>query len=251
MTNRRHIEELWDMLSHLKQEAEFLYRYGNLASCEDFFNNLSLVDKKRLIYFALTDGNKDMQNVAHYFMKKLSPAPGNLEELLAQMSSEDKEEVAGFMKERLSGPKALTGIDRQRITEELQKACDQLGTLEVEEAFWVLIPNEPEKEAIWIEAIGGKDKDLSRLRFSFTVIYDPEKEERYELITSMRKACWILHLHNHPAFPGYLKPYEPSSDDKGFAAQWQMYRPELAKKMMFFVISGDRITLYGGRLDLE
>ena len=97
MSNRHHIEELSDMLSRLKYDAEFLYRYGSLASSVDLFDSLSLDDKKRLIYLALTEGDKDVQNVAHCLMQKLSRAPQNFEELLAQISPEDRTELEEFL----------------------------------------------------------------------------------------------------------------------------------------------------------
>lgn len=244
MSNRRHIEELRDMLSRLKQEAAFLYRYGNLASLDDFFNNLSLDDKKRLIYLALTEGDKDIQNVANYFLKKLSPVPRNLKELLAQMSSEDKGELAELMEDKLSGPKSLTAIDEQRITAELRKACDRIGFLEVEEAFWILIPKDPAKDGFWIEAVGGKDETSVRLRFPSEVMYDPEKEEKYDLLTTMRNAMWVLHVHNHPKLPGHNSLCEPSDEDLGFALEWNSVRPELAKRLKFFVIKENMAVEY-------
>ena len=240
MSNRRHIEELSDKLSILKHDAEFLYRYDNLASSVDFFNSLSLDDRKKLIYLALTEGDKDVQNVAHYLMQKLSLVPRNMEELLAQKTSEDRAEL----EDKSLRPESLTASDRQRITEELRRARDQIGFLEVEEAFWILIPNDPAEKALWIEAVGGKDEILSQFRMSFQVRYEPKKEEKYDLITAMRKALCILHIHNHPELSGYISLCEPSADDLGFALQWKDVRPELASKMKFFVVKADNVVEY-------
>lgn len=92
-------------------------------------------DRKRLICLALAEGDKDVQNVAHYLMQRLSPAPRDLEELLTQMSPEDTAELAGLVEDEVSRQKTLTAIEQSRITRELQKACAQLGSLKAEEAF--------------------------------------------------------------------------------------------------------------------
>jgi len=244
MSNRRHIEELRDMFSRLKQEAEFLYRYGRLASLEDFFKGLSLEDKKRLIYLGLTEGDKDIQNVANYFMKKLSPTPENPKELLAQMSSDDKAELAELIEDKLTGSKYLTPIDEQRISEELRKACNQIGFLEVEEAFWILIPKDPAEDSSWIKALGGKDETSESIRLPNKVLYEPPKEEKYKLLTDMRKALWVLHVHNHPKLSGHNSICEPSGDDLGFALHWKSLRPELPNKSKFFVVQENMALEY-------
>lgn len=243
-SNRHHIEELRDMLSNLKRDAEFLYRYGSPGSSVGLFQSLSLDDRKRLIYLALAEGDEDVQNVARYLMQNLSSPPRNLAELLAQMSPEDKAEFAEIREDKLLKTKSLTVIDRQRITEELRKVCGRIGFLKVEEAFWILIPKDPIGDAIWIEAVGGKDEVLSRIRLPFQVMYDPKKEEKYDLITAMRRALWILHIHNHPKLPGYISLCEPTADDQGFALQWKSIRPELPSKMKFFVVQGDSAVEY-------
>jgi hypothetical protein len=240
MGNRRHIEELRDELSILRHDAEFLHRYGSPASSVGLFNRLSQDDRKRLIYLALAEGDADVQSVAHYLMQKLTPAPRNKEELFAQMSSEDRTEL----EDEPLKPRSLTPIDERRIIEELRKARDQIGFLEVEEAFWILIPHDLAEEAAWIEAVGGQDEISSHFRNPFLVVYDPKKEEKYALITAIRTALWILHIHNHPELPGYISLCEPSDNDQGFALQWKAVRPELASKMKFFVVQADNVVEY-------
>lgn len=135
MSNRRHIEEFRDMLSNLRRDAEFLYRYGSPGSSVDLFQSLSLDDRKRLIYLALTESDNDVQNVARYLMQNFSSAPQNPAELLAQMSPEDKAELTELREDKRLKTKTPTAIDRQRITEELRKVCDRIGFLKVEDAF--------------------------------------------------------------------------------------------------------------------
>jgi len=244
MSDRHYIEELRDMLSRLKHDSEFLYQYGSPGSSVDFFNSLSLDDRKRLIYLALTEGDKDVQNVAHYLMQKLSPVPRNLKELFAQLTPEDKTEFEKLMEDKQLRPKLLTIIDQQKITEELQKICNQIGFLEVEEAFWILIPNDPGEETLWIEAVGGKEDGLNRVRLPSQVMYDPTKEEKHDLITAMRGALWVLHVHNHPELAGYINSCEPSRNDLIFALEWKSVRPEIKGKMKFFVVKGKSVVEY-------
>lgn len=94
MSDRHHIDELREMLSHLKQDAEFLYRYGNPADSANLFNSLSTNDQKRLVYLALAEGDEDMKNVARYLMQKFNVEAPTMEELLRQMEPEDSTEIA-------------------------------------------------------------------------------------------------------------------------------------------------------------
>lgn len=85
---------------------------------------------------------------------------------------------------------------------------------------------------------------MSRTRLSFEVMYDPKKEEKYDLIIAMRRALWILHIHNHPELPDYISLCGPTAADQDFALQWKSIRPELASKMKFFVVQGDSAVEY-------
>ena len=101
--------------------------------------------------------------VARYLFKKLEPVPKNLKKLFESMSIADREEIARVQarihhKELPDEPLSakLTETGRYIIRKELNKAIDKIGHLSVEEAYWVLIPNDA-SEAIWIEAIKIKD----------------------------------------------------------------------------------------------
>ena len=240
MSDQRHIEELRDKLSILKHDAEYLYRYGSPANSIELFNKLSLDDRKILIYLALSEEDKDVQNVSHYLMQQLSPAPRNRKELLTQMSPE----IRVALEDKPSTPKSLAAIDEQRIIEELRKGCDRIGHFKIEEAFWILIPNDPAEEAVWIKAVGGKDEILSRVRMPSQVIYYPQERRKLELITAMRGALWILHIHNHPELPGYISLCEPSDNDRSFALQWKSVRSWTEGKMKFFVVQGASVIEY-------
>jgi len=140
-------------------------------------------------------------------------------------------------------------INDERINKELQKAIKKIGTLPIEEAFWILIPVNPHEDANWIKAIGGKDEIFSRIRQHCTVYYEPTEEDKDKLIIAMQKASCILHVHNHP-FHNHpdssrkKEPLVPSPNDLGFAAHWKSVRSEFSKKMKFFIVRGNNIVEY-------
>lgn len=236
----RNTEELRDILVSLKHDAEYLYQYGDLSYSKDVFNGLSVNDQRRLIYLALSEGDKEMQNVAQELMQRFWERSLSPTELLATMSPEDKAE---FMKESYITESSEETI-AQRIDTELHKTCERIGHSEVEEAFWILIPNDPAVEAVWVEAVGTEGKVSSFVRFHNQVIYNPDREEKYELMSLMRKARYILHVHNHPETPGYITYCKPSDNDQSFALYWKSVRPELASKMKFFIVKGHNFVEY-------
>jgi len=238
------IEKLLDMIAVLKKDAEFLYRYGKPANAE-IFNKLSKDDQKRLACLTLIKGDKDARNVINYLMSKPS-----LENLLEELSAKDREEIINVTSGGETNPQSLLPLDQQRIIDVLFKARNKMGSLNVEEAYWILIPGEVDKEAVWIKAMGNQNSK-ENLLLSFRVIYDPTQDEKNELTTAMRNAQWILHIHNHPEMPGDTNAAASSGADRGFAKQWQSYRPELASKMMFFVISNYAVNHYSGRMDWD
>ena len=240
MNTSRHIEELRDALVHLKHDAQFLYQHGGLGRSAELFRQLSQEDQKRLICCALTEGDRDIENVARHLMRNLKPAPCNLKELFAQMNREDRIEI-----ERMrAGTKQDAKPSEDRVLELLSHACGKIGSLEVEEAYWVLIPHDPCLEADWVPAMGTKSDVSLFCKFPFQVAYDPNNQEKYELITGMRNAQWVLHIHNHPHLSGFSTSCDASLADVGFAQQWKSNRPELAGKMRFFVVDEDNAVEY-------
>jgi len=165
----------------------------------------------------------------------------DIEVLLSQLEPQDRDEIEEIS---LQFKNRFSSIDLfNEIQQELQKAIQMLEGLTVEEAFWVLLHSGQLKAADWIEAIGkGEDDVLSQIRLPSRVIYDPQKEEKFNLITTMRQAQCILHIHNHPESPNVL--FGASSNDRGFAHYWKSYRPELSHKMKFFIIQRGRIIEY-------
>ncbi|RMD60731.1 hypothetical protein D6833_09245, partial [Candidatus Parcubacteria bacterium] len=226
-----YLEKLRDMLECLRHDAEFLYRYGDLASSLDLFRQLDADDKRRLIALALIEGDEDTQNVARYLMRELRPRPANLEELKSQLSPKYRAEVETYGQE--PQPIEMTEGDKEEILEELWEACRTMGTLDVEEAYWVLIPETVGDDIVWIEAMGGEYEFYEKFRSPFEIGYKPGEEDFYELLESMREAQWVLHIHNHPGPPSVCLP---SAQDFRTAFTWKSVRPRFACKMKFFVV---------------
>jgi hypothetical protein len=248
MPKKCHVEALREMLAELEYDAQFLYQYGELSGSLDLFARLSFEDQRRLIALAFREGNCDAQNVARVLMGKLVPRPGNFEQMIGQLSPEDQREVEAFGQNEAGARVEMTQSDARFIVEELKEACNTFGLIEVEEAYWVLIPAAAGEEIVWIEAMGGEDELFTRIRSAHEIGYQPSTEELHQLITEMRKAKWILHLHNHPGMTGVCLP---SEQDFRFAYSWKSLRAELACKMKFFIIQSEMAVEYdseSGRL---
>jgi hypothetical protein len=240
MTGRCHLEKLRAMLATLQQDAANLYQYGNLTITWDVCDSINDDDKKRLVALALIEGDEDVKNTAGFLMGKLFKlSAGNLDKLILQMNLEDRQEME-TIREQSQGVKAqakLTISDRNRIILELQKACDHFGSLEFEEARWILIPSDPSEEATWISAMGGgRDDFYSSIAAADRVGYAPTEGELFGLLDDMKEAAWILHVHNHPASPLTMGTFFPSATDMASAMKWKSIRPGLEGKMKFFVI---------------
>lgn len=242
MCKRLPIDELREMVKQFKKDAENLYRYNDPGRSADLFNRLSTNDKKRLLYWILTqEDDKDVQAVANYFMKKLDEKINNLEQLSAQLYLQDKAEINSIGSQMWrKGPRDQSEQDKKRIDLVLSEACIELGSLEAEDAYWVLIPENPMEDAVWVSARGRQGEISSFVIWPDMVDYYPDKNELYKLYSAMRSASWVLHIHNHP---NSLIPIA-SSQDRAFAKAWKTRRPELTGKMKFFVVNEDAAVEY-------
>ena len=173
MKDRLHIDEIRDLVRHLKKGAESLYRYGDPGRAVTIFDNLGINDKKRLIYWALKEGDNDIKNVAKYLMRKLRPTPEDQEHLLTQMDPNDRAEIEQIESIKEEKPPTLSVNDCERIHEVLKKACSKIGFIEQEEAFWILIPENPLEKTLWIQARGKRGEVSSLIRLPSQVDYEP------------------------------------------------------------------------------
>jgi len=87
------IEELREMLLILEKDAASLYRYGELSIADLRFKNLSNTDQIKLLYLALTEGNKDVIAVARELRRLYKIAYSTADELVGSLPNEDKNEV--------------------------------------------------------------------------------------------------------------------------------------------------------------
>jgi len=239
---RPNIEHLRDKLTLLKDDAQFLYRYGDIGASLDFFRTLDSADQRRFLCMAFLHGDKDMQKVAEALAIKTSDFLWDSVQLIAELPPEDRAEIdACYECSPSSDP-----IDcESRIRWELRQATRTLGQLDFEEAVWILVPDSLDTPATWIEAVGEEGKPFSlRLRLPSSIIYDPGKDKEHALLVKMRKAACILHVHNHPEPSGTIRHDWASSQDLAFAAHWKSLRPEIKTKMRFFVVAGKDVAEY-------
>ena len=140
------------------------------------------------------------------------------------------------------------GTNNQKIIEELKKACEQIGFIDVEESFWIVIPKNPEEEAVWLDAVeSGRDNEfLSSVRLPGTATCRPSEEKIKELVTIFNQALRVLHIHNHPFNEGETDSGRPSEADIYAAAYWKSITTGLANKMKFFIIQGNKVVEYCG-----
>ena len=152
------------------------------------------------------------------------------------MKTEDVVEIETYIDgiPNLSVPANLTEEDYRDILGELQEACREIGFKDIEEAHWIFIPIDEKEDIIWESAMGGEGNIFTHIGSTREVGYTPSQEEMYELLTEMRNAKWVIHIHNHPGLGGYL----PISRDLITAQGWKSNLPEHARKLKFFVIKG-------------
>lgn len=232
------LDELRELFPILRSASHSLYRYGYLGKALDVFNSLSDRDKKRLIILAVYGGDKDVLNVAEKMMENITPTPSCIAELYEMISARDYDEISKYL--AIFKPKTLKHSNTDRIREELHKAIDLLGSLEIEEAYWIFIPENSVNDTSWVKAVGYGDRDISDIiKFYDKIFYDPGIKEKVTLFNIMRKSDWVLHIHNHPTFSNFYSYCKASSNDMAFVIQWKQMRPELADRMKFFVIQND------------
>jgi hypothetical protein len=237
MHNRLNTDELRDKIYLFKNGVESLYRYGDPGNSKIFFNTLSNDDQKRLLYWALIESDEDIKIIAKYFMQQLNPAPKDEKELLAQMKPSDRGEIEAILSQfdKYQVDTELLEVSKKKIDEILAEACGKIGFVDIEEAFWVLIPSDLSQKATWLRAKGIAGNNISSyIGLPNCVYYEPEKREQYKLLSMMRESLLILHIHNHPTTPDTI--YGASTNDRNFAKHWKYLRKELITKMYFFII---------------
>ena len=197
-----------------------------------------------VLCWALIEGNNDIKNIAKYFIKQIDPSLNDASDLLKHLSFKDREEIE-FVVSQITNTEIdneISGELKQEITRILYEACKKLGFLNNEEAFWVLIPYDPSKSNIWLQARGKIGHISAQITWPDHVCYEPELEEQYKLLNMMRESLFVIHIHNHPTVPNLL--YGASPNDRSFAKYWKNLRKELFFKMKFFIVQQDSAFEY-------
>lgn len=191
-----------------------------------------------------------MRQAAERLLKEIDPSWVDLESVLKTLPIEDQaelsysvrslEDINRFVPEMLEG--RLAESDEKRILKELICLSKEIGFLEYEKAFWVIIPTDINKLSMRIEASGGENMPdfLRMVTIPNQVTFSPSDEEQYELLSAFRNAKWVLHAHNHPYDSKATEQecLEPSEADLAFSVGWKYRRKELSDKMKFFIIHG-------------
>jgi hypothetical protein len=239
---KRTIYELRALLGRFKADAEFLYRYQNLAYVHKVIEPLGTTDRVRLLALALAEQDEDVRAVARHVCSQLA-LPDRLEDLLARLSPEERQEVEQVSSTREPGaPTDMPAELEERVRKELRGLREELSELDVEEAYWVLLTDKEHEAGAWIPA-WGSSRDQDEILLPTKVLYRPQKDEHYELLQRIRHSVLALHVHNHPPHPG-INFLDASDDDRNTAASWKTTWPDLAHKLRFFVIAGPYVFEY-------
>lgn len=245
-SKRISIEQLRSVLKKLKSEAEYLYRYGDITFDKQFLNMPS-ADQLMLLYIAITEGDRDAKTVAHELKNRANIIFSDIEELRSRLHKEDLKKLNDSQQKNPKNyEKELSKEATERIRAELSKACQKIGCLDIEDAYWVLIPEIYGREALWIEASGNYKGDVKFL-FSDHVYYNLEGEELYWLIERMKESLYVLHLHNHPTG----NKISPSTEDRSFSEHWKDKDPLFKAGMMKFFIIQENVALEYTKLETQ
>ena len=239
MPRRCHVEALRDILKVFKHDAPELSRYGELGQSSTEFWRLPVEDRKRLIALGLLSPDNEIRSVASRLLCRIQPPVRDLGQLFQQISVTDKDEIKKALQPGVL--RAFTSSERSRIARELRGAASRLRCLRFEDAFWIMLRASATESACWIRA---SDAEALGTSFPTQVFYHASGEKLADLLDTMRKSAWVLHVHNHPEFAGMITVDSASDADRAFAAHWITLRPELSAKIMFFVVTTDSVFQY-------
>lgn len=243
-SRRKHVEELVDWVERLWNETfRSLYPFGQAPFCLDYFRSLGSSDRTRLLYLAVRDGDPDRRRMAEYLAAKIRLPFPDKQALLDAMRPEDRAEMEALERSDAKVP-VRAPEDEMRIMGVLRQAAARIGWEPVEHGFWILLPWEPDREPQW-RPLQGDHSAQRRIRFPDHVPVDLTCEEEWNVIFQMRKAKWVLDVHNHPDPDGTVGEPSPSEEDVGSAISWRRKRAGLVQKYLSFVLCRDRVVEYG------
>lgn len=229
------LDDIFDALDVLRRDADNLNRYGVPINSAILFQHMSNDDRRRVIYCALTIGDKAVRDTANHFVQQLDPIPISVDELSSQMDPRHKCEIDAIV-EQGRRRRIISNQDLRQISQILCEACCSMSGLTQEEAYWVLIPTNLSDAPVRMKAMGiASGINVCVQSFSH-VLYEPDNKEMRSLFAAMRRSAWALHIHNHPVTAGEQNACSASLADLEFARHWKSLRGELAGKMKFFIV---------------
>jgi len=228
-------EEIRGMLVKMKFCSDWIFRGGDIEMAWKHLSELNDEEKRFLFCHALVAGDYIDKSAAKALLLKLNPNWRCLEDVLPTLPQEERKEIltTKSVMDKFYQPQTIEVLedkDEKRISMELSKAVNEIGTLNYEEEIWILILNYEDKGSLWVQG----RKEHNKITF----------EEKLKLLSSFREARWVLHVHNHPV--QYMKgeKIEVSASDRSFSIYWKQERPDLEHKMKFFIVAGKEVLEY-------
>lgn len=250
MSVRGRIEELRDELARLRSDVASLHRYGSAAGSLAFLDKLTDCDKRILLYVAVTEGDADVVAVAEYLMKSRFADVQSFDELIQDLPSDILKVLSPKRAPRVRSAASMRAgakLVPELAREALARACEQMGALDFEDAYWIVLRSRGTDQTQWIQAIDMGDSAISDVRFSSQTVFDPDYHELHELLAEMREADLVLHVHNHPGLHDDEERCRASQQDLEFAAFWVERARDVGATLKFFVIADHCAIEYTAR----
>lgn len=225
------------ILGRFKQDAEFLFRYGNPGKSKELFDTISSDDQKRLLYIAYIEGDSDVRGVAEYFAKDYFSGISDLSQFARFLTTEDRVSII----KSLPVDSRMKKIHQQRITIVLSGLYPHICMLDKPFAFWVLIPKNNDMKEIIIGDTHFKGKQNVSINVLLSGNYVFQVDTELALEKEMAKCVWVLHIHNHTGDPRYI---QAGHDDINYVNSWKVDNPNIAKKMLFFLVEKNIVIEY-------
>jgi len=229
-------EEIRGMLVKMKFCSDCIFQGGDIEMAWKHLWELNNDEERRFLFcHTLVAGDYIDKSAAKALLLRLNPNWRRLEDVLPTLPEVEREEIltTKSVMDKFHQPQTMEALedkDEKRISMELSKAVNEIGSLSYEEVLWIIISGNEGEGSLWVQGRKEQDKIAS--------------EEKLKLFSSFREARWVLHVHNHPA--QYMKGVriKASASDRSFSICWKQERPDLEHKMKFFIVAGKEILEY-------
>lgn len=231
------LEKSRKILVQFKQDAQSLFRYGSPGESKKLFDSIPSDDQKRLLYMAFIEGDSDIRGVAEYFTKIYYSNVRDLSQFSKYLRPEDKKNII----KNLPIDSKMKEYDQQRITKILSDIYPHICLQDENFSFWILIPKNINRKVIIVgDTLLNETQNVS-FDTTFSEDYIFQIDTNLLLEKEMAKCAWILHIHNHIGDPNYI---QAGYDDIGYVNSWKFDYPNIANKMLFFLIEKNIVIEY-------